>query len=269
MAEQFKDQGGAATMDPSPILRRIMSKVVTHTHSEVRLVSRRRKAESARQRSGRAHVVEYFHQVADGYSHLASQVLEQFAARYSVELKCHIVRGPEGNNAPDAELLLALSRYDAGLIAPQYGTDFPAGAQSPAQSLIDLASSILAASAHNLMPGLVSAVSQALWADDLGALRALAEEHGEADTHATQAALDTGTQRRTVLKHYSGGMFYYEGEWYWGVDRLHYLESRLAALGVDSEPNEPAVAPCPVVDLGDVENAGALTLEFFPSLRSP
>lgn len=269
MAEQFKDQGGAATMDPSPIFRRIMSKVVTHTHSEVRLVSRRRKAESARQRSGRAHVVEYFHQVADGYSHLASQVLEQFAARYSVELKCHIVRGPEGNNAPDAELLLALSRYDAGLIAPQYGTDFPTGAQTPAQSLIDLASSILAASAHNLMPGLVSAVSQALWADDLGALRALAEEHGEADTHATQAALDTGTQRRTVLKHYSGGMFYYEGEWYWGVDRLHYLESRLAALGVDSEPNEPAVAPCPVVDLGDVENAGALTLEFFPSLRSP
>ena len=42
MAEQFKDQGGAATMDPSPIFRRIMSKVVTHTHSEVRLVSRRR-----------------------------------------------------------------------------------------------------------------------------------------------------------------------------------------------------------------------------------
>ena len=140
MAEQFKDQGGAATMDPSPIFRRIVSKIVTHTHSEARLVSRRRKAENVRQRSGRAHVVEYFHLVADGYSHLASQVLEQFAVRYSVELKCHIVRGPEGNNAPDAELLLTLSRYDAGLIASQYGTNFPMGAKSPPKSLIDLAS---------------------------------------------------------------------------------------------------------------------------------
>ena len=55
-------------------------------------------------------------------------------------------------------------------------------------------------------------------------LKALAEEHGEADARATESALEVGTQRRTALKHYSGGMFHYEGEWYWGVDRLHYLE---------------------------------------------
>ncbi len=39
------------------------------------------------------------------------------------------------------------------------------------------------------------------------------------------------------LKHYSGAMFYYGQEWYWGVDRLHYLEQRLSELGVDRDPS--------------------------------
>ena len=27
-------------------------------------------------------------------------------------------------------------------------------------------------------------------------------------------------QNYAQLKHYSGAMFYYEGEWYWGIGRL-------------------------------------------------
>ncbi len=34
------------------------------------------------------------------------------------------------------------------------------------------------------------------------------------------------------LGHYQGAMLYYGGEWYWGLDRLHYLEARLKALGL-------------------------------------
>ena len=34
------------------------------------------------------------------------------------------------------------------------------------------------------------------------------------------------------LGHYQGGMFYYEGEWYWGLDRIHFLEKRLISLGL-------------------------------------
>ena len=40
--------------------------------------------------------------------------------------------------------------------------------------------------------------------------------------------LDSGTAHRAELKHYSGAMFYYGKEWYWGVDRLYHLEKRLA-----------------------------------------
>jgi len=64
-------------------------------------------------------------------------------------------------------------------------------------------------------------------------------------------------------------MFYYAGEWYWGVDRLYHLEKRLAQLGADREPGEPMLVPRPDVEAGPLRDSGSLTLEFYPSLRSP
>ena len=84
MSQQFKDQGGAATMDPSPLARRLTSNLASYLNSEKKLIKRRLKAEKARKKEGRPHVVDYFHQVEDGYSHLASQVLEAFARRLSL-----------------------------------------------------------------------------------------------------------------------------------------------------------------------------------------
>ena len=40
--------------------------------------------------------------------------------------------------------------------------------------------------------------------------------------------------RLAALGHYQGGMIYYGGEWYWGLDRLHHLEARLSDLGLGS-----------------------------------
>ena len=78
MADQFKEQGGAATMDPSAFLRWATSKFMTRRNSARSIEKRRAKAERARQKAGAPHRVEYFHQVEDGYSHLAVQLLPRF-----------------------------------------------------------------------------------------------------------------------------------------------------------------------------------------------
>jgi 2-hydroxychromene-2-carboxylate isomerase len=80
--------------------------------------------------------------------------------------------------------------------------------------------------------------------------------------------LDQGSKRLFELGHYSGAMFYYAGEWYWGVDRLFYLEQRLRDLGVCRDENLPFICPRPEVTVEGVD-ASKLTLDFYPSLNSP
>ena len=269
MSQQFKEQGGAATMDPSPLARRLTSNLASYLNSEKKLIKRRLKAEKTRKKEGRPHVVDYFHQVEDGYSHLASQVLEQFAERYDIELRCHTVRGPEGKNGPDAALPLKLSQYDSALIADEYGLNFPRGSNPPSPEAVSQANALLANAPQADLPMLMATVGGALWSGDEAALATLADEHGCASPENTEARLNAATALRAQLKHYSGAMFHYEGEWYWGVDRLHYLEARLAELGADRQSDQPYITQCPEVSVDGVHNASDLTLEFFPSLRSP
>ena len=76
------------------------------------------------------------------------------------------------------------------------------------------------------------------------------------------AAVDA---RLRELGHYQGGMLYYSSEWYWGLDRLHYLEERLVELGAGTT-NAPIFAP-PTVPSGKGETGAEL--HWYLSFRSP
>jgi 2-hydroxychromene-2-carboxylate isomerase len=269
MSKQFQEQGGAATMDPGAVLRWATSKFMTRLSSADHLAKTRAKLEKQRRQAGAPHLVEYFHQVEDGYSHLAAQVLPALLARYDIALRCHLVSGPLGKNAAEPELLLRLSRYDAFHVAPHYGLHFPRHDDPPDAALSGLASAVLAAADDDGFPGLAAEVGRALWAGDRAGLETLAARSGRAGEEQVAARLAAGNARRDELGHYSGAMFHYGGEWYWGVDRLYHLERRLAELGADRRPAEPLLVPRPAVEIGELRDDGRLTLEIYPSLRSP
>lgn len=93
-------------------------------------------------------------------------------------------------------------------------------------------------------------------------------ELGPTTSEVGPEALDQGSERLAQLGHYSGAMFFYAGEWYWGVDRLFHLEQRLRDLGVCHDPSLPYICPRPSIDVSGVD-ASNLTLDFYPSLNSP
>ena len=256
-------------MDPSPLLRWLTSRVMSRISRPTSTEARHAKAEQIRVKAGAPHRVDYFHQVDEGYSDLTAQVLERFAQRYDIELHCHLVRGQEGKNAPEPEMLASLARYEAHLIAPGYGLCFPQRPDPPEPEHVVVATQILAAQSSEDFPRVVAAVSAALWQGDDAALKRLAVAHGSASADAAAAAVSAGTEKRKALRHYSGAMFYYGGEWYWGVDRLYHLEMRLAALGADRSPGESLIAPRPDMDLAGHTDQGRYTLELYASLRSP
>ncbi len=269
MSQQFSNQGGAANSDPNVLVRWLTSTMMTQLFKPKKIEARRAKAEARRKKAGEPHRVRYFHQVDDGYSHLAAQILPALAERYDIELECYLVRGPEGHNLPEPDLLLGLSRYDAFHVAPEYGLDFPRHDQPLPDALRSQASAILAAQDTAGFIESAATIGKAMWAGDADALKALASQIGSASDGEVSAAREKGTALRASLKHYSGAMFYYGDEWYWGVDRLYHLERRLASLGADRNPGAPLLVDRPSLDAGDLKDNGSLTLEVYPSLRSP
>ena len=82
---------------------------------------------------------------------------------------------------------------------------------------------------------------------------------------ASGPAIHKGQARRLELGHYLGATFHYDGNWFWGPDRLHYLEAALAAH------RRPGAAPVAQVmqESAEAQTTSPVTLDFFASLRSP
>ena len=90
---------------------------------------------------------------------------------------------------------------------------------------------------------------------------------------ATPAQMAEGEALRKKLGHYLGATLYFEGEWYWGTDRLHYLEQRLVEAGLlnAGQSAAPQFAP-PPLQLKSLPKPAAdkrPVIHFYCSLRSP
>ncbi len=266
---EFKEQGGPSTMDPPAYRRWIASQVLTQWVSHAGTHRRRVQYENKRVRRNLPHRVEYFHFVEDPYSALTAQVLSTFAARYDIKLISYLVSEPPGDNAPEFERLMKLARYDAYMIADEYGLFFRERKEALDQDLVGIVNAILAAQDSRNFVDCVAEISLAMWTDDKAKLIAFSENLGSASHEETRQKISLGDTRRAELKHYSGAMFYYAGEWYWGVDRLYHLEKRLSSLGADKKPDTGLIAPRPEIVTGPLKDSETLTLEIFPTLRSP
>ena len=269
MTEQLKNTAGSSAGNPSRLRRWLSSQVIRRLSNPQRRQLQRQASEQQRAARGEPHRVEYFHQVEDPYSYLVAQLLQPLLSTYNIELAPQLVRGPEGNSNPEPDLLLRYAQSDCEVLAPHYGLVFPVGARPPNQQQIVRARRILAAAPGSEFPQRAVSVGRALWSSETGALETLAAEPGQAEPERAQQCVEEGTRRRAELGHYSGAMLYYGGEWYWGVDRLYHLETRLLELGVRHGSGHRLLLPRPDIETGVLRDNGSLTLEIYPSLRSP
>lgn len=237
------------------------------------LLKKRASSERVRVKRGERHRVHYFHQVDDPYSALAAASLQRLVARYDIDLIPHVVSPPPDSAAPERDKLVAYSRKDAQLLAQHFGLDFrDPGAQPPPDAVQWAASVLVAAIAENRFVNLAGQVSASLWR-----ARASLARSGELPAGDLRAAspLEVASHRqaadalRQELGHYLGATFFYGGEWYWGIDRLHHLERRLQDLGAQRPEVQGLMFP-PAADLQEAAPvANPPAIDFFFSLRSP
>jgi len=191
--------------------------------------------EARRFRRREPRAIELYYQVGDPYSYLLAQVLPRLRRRYPVDLRFLLAPPPraDADPAPEARALYAVR--DARLLAERFEVEFPAEAALPSADLVREANAILAAKRSiDEQLEVASAVGDALWRGDAAAMATARQQAGAAPGRVEDLLRDTDA-RRTALRHYLSGMLFYRGEWFWGLDRLHYLEARLG-----DECGEPA-----------------------------
>ena len=192
-----------------------------------------------RRLQGGGATVHYFHQADDPYSHLAVQTLPRLQERYRVRFAPHLAPEQGTAFAGDLERYPRWALADAADVAPFYGLSFPRDAALPGADALMAANQILMEQLGSEGFAQTAAeVGDALW-------RGAGQNAPGGSAEAVREALRQGEALRRRLGHYRGGMFHFEGEWYWGVDRLCRLEERLLAEGFSRAPDAPLCVPQP------------------------
>ena len=203
--------------------------------------------------------VHYFHQVDDPYSHLVVQKLDALREAYSLPFVVHLVSKPDAPYLGNADKYDQWALTDALSIAGAYGTGFPETSRFPSTSEVTAANDQLA-------PHL-SAADFAERAEAVGTVLWSGRLTGTSGSQSSDT-VGAGNRLRAQLGHYQGAMFYFDGEWYWGLDRLRLLEARLIKEGLAAGDPQVRVPAPAAEDTSDLDTSGVL-LEYFPSLRSP
>lgn len=243
---------------------RLQNKLAGYLFSAERRDKKRAKLERQRQSRNQPHLVEYFHEASDPYSHLMAQILPEFCRRYDVDLKVHIVSPPPDWAAPDRQRLVSYARLDSQRLADRAGLSFvDPGKQPDAARLARANANLVEAVKDGAFISRAAEIGHQFWTGE-------ASSPQPDETGILSNVLAGAADERDEKGHYLGATVYYAGEWYWGVDRLHHLERRLIELGA---AHDSALAPIfapPEISSQHVEAAAdGPELHWYLSFRSP
>jgi len=243
-----------------------------YTHPGLRR-ARRARAAWWRTLTGAPAQVHYFHQADDPYSHLCAQVLGRLAANYQITLLPHLVSPPQDSAAPERARLAHWSLRDAATLAQAFGLQAPqasSGALPPAAAVQAAEAALAQALDAGNFLAQAAPISATLWQPGANA-SAIDAPSATASQRAASAKTE-GDALRKRRGHYLGATLYYAGEWYWSLDRLHFLEARLRDEGLCRNPALPVIAPVHEVAFPPLQGqraAPGTTVDYFLSFRSP
>ena len=228
--------------------------------------------EAKRKLTGGAHTVTAFLQLDDPYSYLLSRYLPSLAEHYDIELQVRLSQALGGDYQPAPEPLSEYAMTDCTRLAAELGLPFlDKGPAPPREHRRDLLDAV--ATQIDQGPDALYGALEHYWRGDKEAtaqgVTAAADGAGEALVATSQRELDR-------LGHYNSAMLHYGGEWFWGVDRLHYLLGRLDDQGLarsdGANPRLASLDQVMHVDLPVMPPDAAKDLpplDLFYSFRSP
>ncbi len=225
----------------------------------------------------RRRVVSVFLQLDDPYSYLLGHYLVHVMQRYqNVQFRFYLCQALRGEYAPEPALLAEYSIEDCALLAREFGVPFLDKGDAPAVEFRrPLLEFLVGEHEEEDFGQTFISVLTAYWRGDSEAVtRIMGRTYSE--TAETNVLVGKNQLLLRKLGHYNCATMNYMGEWYWGVDRLHYLVEQFDHQGLNRFDE-------PVPEIASIQQAMQLNLpatipasaeslpplELFHSFRSP
>jgi 2-hydroxychromene-2-carboxylate isomerase len=229
----------------------------------------RRALSRARQRITNApHRLDFYFDIADPMSYLTAQAVSRLVEVYPVELAVHVITPPASDVDPAPTMRVKHAVRDARQVAEYWNLEFPAQREADGGLVREVGTALIRDRPAVEQLRAATELAGAMWRGDKKQLGALLLRHGTESSNSIAPILNANYAELRKAGHYQGAMLAYDGAWYWGIDRLPYLEAALGeALGGTAEP---VVAPRPESERGPLKlSEQPLACELWFSFRSP
>jgi 2-hydroxychromene-2-carboxylate isomerase len=212
--------------------------------------------------------LDFYFDIADPMSYLTAQAVGRLLEAYPVELGFHVITPPASDVDPSPTFRTKHAVRDAELVAQYWNVEFPARKEADSGMVRDVGTALIRERSGPDQLRAALALGAALWTGDKKKLGTLLLALGTESSGQVAPILNSNYAELRKAGHYQGAMLHYGGTWYWGIDRLPYLEAQLASdLGVTAPP---VVAPRPEAERGPLKLSDKpLACELWFSFRSP
>ena len=212
--------------------------------------------------------LDFYFDIADPLSYLTAQAVARLIEAYPVELAVHVITPPASDVDPAPTLREKHAVRDALLLAQYWNIEFPAHKEADGGMVRDAGTALVRERTGTDQLRAALALGAVLWTGDKKQLGKLLLQLGTESSNNVAPALNSNYNDLRKAGHYQGAMLHYGGTWYWGIDRLPYLEAALAADLGQAAP--PVVAPRPESERGPLKlSEKPLACELWFSFRSP
>jgi 2-hydroxychromene-2-carboxylate isomerase len=226
-------------------------------------------AEARRRLSGETRRLDFYFDHTDPGSYLLAQAVERLVRAYPVELAFHLVGPPASDVDPDPELRTRHAVRDARDLAAHWDVDFAGKKEVDPNHARKVGAVLVRQRPAAEQLAIAIEMGRALWANDVKTLTILVGKFGTEAMGALPPVLASGYEALRRRGHYRGGSLGYGGDWFVGIERLSFLEARLAR---DTDVTAPPVLTARPADSRapePVAKTERVTLEMWFSFRSP
>ncbi len=179
--------------------------------------------------------ITFFHDMTDYHSHLLLEYLT-VQKEFPLDIDVVLIPGPTGDYDLVPDLRKKWNFRDAKILTSFWDLKFSLLNELEKEPHIEPQ---LLAQSQRIFCALmkkdihiVKLIGAALLRGDEKNINEFEKKYGAVSEKEKEKKLSEGEKGIHKKGHYQGGMLYYEGEWYWGIDRFHYLSRRLKEEGI-------------------------------------